>query len=125
MLRKAVLAAVAAGAFMCPASGQTEGQRIVIERAPSVRQEGFIRVQSSINFFLPGPTGDGDEAAALRDRAKRIVYEMAAKECDVLREVLAKDCRLEAVNSNLQRQAGQAAEGYNVQGSTSLQITLK
>jgi hypothetical protein len=61
----------------------------------------------------------------LRDRAKRIVYEMAGKECDTLREVLAKDCRLESVTSNIHRQAGQAAEGYNVQGSTSLQITLK
>ena len=125
MVRKAVLAAVAAGALMCPASGQTEGQRIVIERSPSARQEGFVRVQSSVNFFLPGPTGEGDEAVAVRDRAKRLVYEMAAKECDVLREVLAKDCRLETVTSNLHRQAGQATEGYNVQGSTSLQITLK
>ena len=39
--------------------------------------------------------------------------------------VLAKDCRLETVTSNLHRQAGQATQGYNVQGSTSLQITLK
>jgi hypothetical protein len=97
MIRKVVLVDAVAGALLCPASGQTEGQRIVIERSPSARQEGFVRVQSSINFFLPGPTGDSDEAAALRDRAKPIVYEMAGKECDVLREVLAKDCRLESV----------------------------
>jgi hypothetical protein len=32
---------------------------------------------------------------------------------------------LETVTSNLHRQAGQATQGYNVQGSTSLQITLK
>jgi hypothetical protein len=50
---------------------------------------------------------------------------MAGKECDLLREVLAKECRLEAVTSNLHRQAGQVAEGYNVQGSMNLQITLK
>ena len=125
MFRKLILASAAAGALMGPAIGQTEGQRIVIERSPSARQEGFVRVQSSINFFVPGPTGEGDEAAALRDRAKRIVYEMAAKECDVLRDVLAKDCRLETITSNLHRQTGQVAEGYNVQGSMSLQITLK
>jgi hypothetical protein len=125
MLRNFVLAAAAAGVLMSPAVGQTEGQRIVIERSPSARQEGFVRVQSSINFFLPGPTGDGDEAGILRDRARRLVYEMAGKECDLLREVLAKECRLEAVTSNLHRQAGQVAEGYNVQGSMNLQITLK
>jgi hypothetical protein len=126
MFRKLVLAGTAAGTLMGgPAVAQTEGQRIVIERSPSARQEGYVRVQSSINFFVPGPTGDGEEAAALRERAKRIVYEMAAKECDVLRDVLAKECRLETVTSNLHRQAAQVAEGYNVQGSASLQITLK
>jgi hypothetical protein len=65
------------------------------------------------------------EASALRDRAERIVYEMAGKECDVLRDVLAKDCRLETITSNLHRQTGQVAEGYNVQGSMSMQISLK
>jgi hypothetical protein len=125
MFRKLILASAAAGALMGPAVGQTEDQRIVIERAPLARQEGFVRIQSSINFFVPSPTGEGEEASALRDRAKRIVYEMAGKECEVLRDVLAKDCRLETITSNLHRQTGQAAEGYNVQGSMSLQITLK
>ena len=51
---------------------------------------------------------------------------MAAHECDLLREVLAKDCRLESINTNINRQWGQQQqEGYNVGGSMSLQITLK
>ena len=50
---------------------------------------------------------------------------MAAKECDVLRETLARDCRLESVTTNLNRQTGQGVEGYNVSGQMSLQITLK
>ena len=52
---------------------------------------------------------------------------MAARECDLLREVLAKDCRLESVNNNLNRQnyGNQQPDGYNVQGSMTLQITLK
>jgi hypothetical protein len=110
-----------------PATAQTPGQRIVIEQSgSSPRQEGLVRIQSNINFFVTGPTGEGEEAQKLRDRARRIVYEMAAHECDLLREVLAKDCRMESVNTNIGRQFGQQQqEGYTVNGSMSFQISLK
>ena len=85
-----------------------------------------MRVQSNVSLFMAGPTGDGEEAQKLRDRARRMVYEMAAHECDILRDVIAKDCRLESVNSNIGRQFGQQQqEGFNVNGSMSMQITLK
>ena len=85
-----------------------------------------MRVQSSANFFVAGPSGDSDEAQKLRDRARRTVYEMAARECDLLREVLAKDCRMESVSGNINRQFGpQQTEGFSVNGSMSFQITLK
>lgn len=122
--------ALIAGASLllaAPAIAQTPGQRITIEQgASSPRQEGLVRIQTSINFFLTGPTGDGEEAQKLRDKARRIVYEMAAHECDLLREVLAKDCRMETVNTNIGRQFGQQQqEGYTVNGSMNFQITLK
>jgi hypothetical protein len=106
---------------------QAQGQRIILEQSGAPRQEGFVRVQSNINLFMPGPTGDGEDAQKLRDRARRVIYEMAARECDLLREVLAKDCRLEAVNNNLNRQnyGSQQPDGYTVNGSMTLQITLK
>ncbi len=53
---------------------------------------------------------------------------MAAHECDLLRAALAKDCRMESVNVNVNagRQFGpQQPEGYNVNGSVNLQISLK
>ncbi|SRR5579871_2807949 len=108
-----------------PVFGQT-GQRIIVEQGGiPARQEGSVRVQSSVNFFVAGPTGEGEEAQKLRDRARLAVYEMAARECDLLRDVLAKDCRLESINSNINRQFGQQQEGFNVNGTMSLQITLK
>ena len=92
----------------------------------ALRQDAPVRIQSSINFFMFGPTGDGEDAQKLRDKARRAVYEMAARECDVVREVLAKECRLESVNVNIGRQHGsQQPEGYTVNGSMSLQIVLK
>ena len=121
-------ASAGAGLFLllAPAAAQTPGQRIVLEQLGGQRQEGQVRVQSNINFFVAGPTADSDDAQKLRDKAQRAVYEMAARQCDLLREVLAKDCRMESVNSNIGRQFGQQQqEGYSVNGSMSFQITLK
>jgi hypothetical protein len=117
-----------AGLFLAlaPAAAQTPGQRIVLEQLGGQRQEGQVRVQSNINFFVAGPTADGEDAQKLRDKAQRAIYEMAARQCDLLREVLAKDCRMESLNSNIGRQFGQQQqEGYTVNGSMSFQITLK
>ncbi len=114
--------------LVAPATVQAQGQRIIVEQggSSSPRQEGLVRVQSSVNFFVAGPTGDGEEAQKLRDRARRTVYEMAARECDLLREVLAKDCRMESVNVNLNRQYGQQQqEGFSVNGAMNFQITVK
>jgi hypothetical protein len=113
--------------LIAPAMAQTPGQRIILEQSGALpRQEGSVRVQSSITFFVSGPTGEGEEAQKLRDRAQRSVYEMAARQCDLLREALAKDCRMESVTLNVGRQFGQQQQdGYNVNGSMSFQITLK
>jgi hypothetical protein len=120
--------ALGAGLFLSlsAAAAQTSGQRIGLEQPGGQRQEGQVRVQSNVNFFVAGPTADGEDAQKLRDKAQRAIYEMAARQCDLLREVLAKDCRMESVNSNIGRQFGQQQqEGYSVNGSMSFQITLK
>ena len=128
-LPKCVLPAGAGLLFqIAPVLAQAQGQRITIEQSGGApRQEGSVRVQSTINLFVAGPTGEGEEAQKLRDRARRMVYEMAGRECDLLREALARDCRLESVTSNLNRQqfGPQQQDGYSVNGSMSLQITLK
>jgi hypothetical protein len=102
--------------LMGPAMAQTAGQR----------QETWVRVQTSFNFFVPGPTGDSEEARKSSENARRSIYEMAARECDLLRQVLAKDCRIEQVQSNIGRQYGQQQQdGYTVNGSVNLSITVK
>ena len=109
-----------------PAVAQTPGQRVIMEQSGASRQEGWVRIQSTINFFVAGPTGESEEAQKLRDRARRAVYEMAARECDLLREVIAKDCRMEQVSNNINRQYGnQQQEGFTITGSMNFQITLK
>jgi len=106
---------------MTPTMAQTVGQ------VSGQRQEAPVRVQTTFNFFVPGPSGDSAEAQKSRDTARRAIYEMAGRECDLLREVLAKDCRMESVQSNIGRQpyGQQQPEGYSVNGSMSFQITVK
>jgi hypothetical protein len=122
--------AFVAGAALVLVSPVAAQQRVIVEQGSNAqRQENMVRVQNNISFFMAGPTGDGDEAQKLREAAQRSVYEVAGRQCELLREVLAKDCRMESVNVNVNannRQFNQQQpEGLTVNGSMSLQITLK
>jgi hypothetical protein len=85
----------------------------------------MVRVQMSIQLFMSGPTDDSDEADKQRERARRALYNLASKECDVMREVIARDCRLDSININLNRQGNAQMQGYFVNGSMGFHITLK
>lgn len=52
---------------------------------------------------------------------------MAARECELMRAVIANDCHLESVSVNLNRMVGnpQIASGYQVSGSMAYHITMK
>jgi hypothetical protein len=125
-LRKAWVAGLLCLLPLAGAGAQT----ITIQRPGVVDPNaGPIRVQFSVNFFVPGPANDSEQANMLRDRASRSVYELAARECEVLRERLADDCRLESVNVNINRQpqqfGGQQTEGFQVSGQLAYRITQK
>jgi hypothetical protein len=89
------------------------------------RREEPVRIQVSINSFFPGPTGESDDAIKLRERVRRSIYEMAASECGLVQQVLAKTCRLESVNVNLNRQLNGQVDGYAASGNFALRIMLK
>jgi hypothetical protein len=89
------------------------------------RREEPIRVQVTLNLFFAGPTGESEEAVKLRDRVRRSIYEMAAGECTLIEQVLAKTCRLESINLGLNRQASAQFEGYMATGNFVMRVTLK
>ncbi len=125
----AMLWAIAAvGGISAPAAGQEINplvrERLMVGQGQSDRRTDQIRVQVGVNFFIPGPTNDGEDAMKLRDRARRAVYEMAGRECGLLQDTIAAECRLESVTVNLNRQAGQV-EGFNASGQLGLRITPK
>jgi hypothetical protein len=88
-----------------------------------------VRIQTSVNFFVAGPMGDSEEAQKSRDAARRSVYEMAGRECALLRDVIAKECRIESISINIgnvgRPYAAQQPEGYTVNGSMNFQIIAK
>ena len=89
---------------------------------------GSIRVQVGVNMFMPGATDDSTAADQLREQARRTVYKMAAHECDVILEVLAKECRLESINVNVNANRhynNNVAPGYQVNGNIGLRVVLK
>jgi hypothetical protein len=83
-----------------------------------------VRVQLGVSVFVPGVVTEVDDPKL--QQARRSLYELAGRECDLLRDVLAKDCHLEGIQVNLNRQQyGQQTEGFLANASVSLKITPK
>ena len=110
---------------VAPAVAQMQGPLVT-------EPPGAARVQTTISFFVASASDDSEEAQKLRDHANRLVYQTAARQCDLLRETLAKDCRLESVNTTISSRQGsfslqqlQQPGGFTVGASMTYQITLK
>jgi hypothetical protein len=122
-MRALPFAVVAALLSIVPANAQ-----VVLQERPSPERQGPpVRIQVGVSLFVPGSATDADESR-LR-QARRTLYDLAGRECDLLREVLARDCRLESVNVNLNRQGGQQygqhLEGFMANANFTLQVVPK
>jgi hypothetical protein len=117
---------LAAALAFCPWNVFAENTGPTRERtdASAERREEPIRIQVNVNLFFAGPAGESEEAVKLRERARRSLYEMAAGECVLVEQVLAKTCRLESVGVSINRQSG-GQEGYMAGGNFVLRATLK
>ena len=98
---------------------------IVLNPKPMMVGAEQVRVSVGINMFVPMTDG-GDQAIKAQEDARRLVYDLAARECAILRDVLASECRLELINVNVQRnQFGQQKGGLNVNGNVGFRIVPK
>jgi hypothetical protein len=89
-----------------------------------------VHVSVGVSNFLPAPSGDAAQALKVQEDGRRMIYQLAANECLLLREALASDCRLESININVQyvpanQNFAQKTDGYNINGSINYQITPK
>jgi hypothetical protein len=117
-----------AAPFVLLLAGAAPAQQVVIEQRPGVtaKSGGEIRVQVAMGFFVPAPESTGEAAMKAQEQARRVLYESAGRECELLRATLASDCRLESVNVNMNRgYGGQRPEGFNANGNFVYRVTLK
>jgi hypothetical protein len=74
---------------------------------------------------VPGPFGDGEDAAKAQEIARRALYNIADRECTVLKETIATECRLENMNVNVNRQRHAQQDMITVGSSMSFRVQLK
>lgn len=88
-----------------------------------------VTISVSYQFFLEGDTKSVEDQAELADQGRRHLYTLLAKECEVLLETIASDCRINRanVNTQLRRQTRSSVrrEGVRVSGTATYQIGLK
>ena len=91
-----------------------------------------IRVSLGINTFVPTPAGgDPEQVLKAQEAGRKLVYESAAHECDVLRTTIAKDCAIESININVQHVpanqnfAQGRVDGYNINGNVNFRVSAK
>lgn len=124
MLRHISLAAAAIVMLTAPAAAQN----VVIQPHPGLPSDApsDIRVNVSMSFFVAAPMNDAQAAAKAQEQARRVIYESAGRECDLLRAVIASECRLESINISVNRNYGnQTPEGFNTSGSFGFRVKLK
>lgn len=83
-----------------------------------------LRIESGWNVTVPlAPGSSVEQQIKQTETARRAIYEMAARECDALRQTFKAECRLQnvRVNSNVQmRNPGNEIVSVNGSGSFEL-----
>lgn len=130
MLRLSVVSVLIA-VFASVASAQT----IVINSnkdhvLPSSTTAAQVRVSLGINMFMPASGDDSAQSLKAQEDGRKLIYEAASHECELLRATIASDCQLEAINLNVQhvnanQNFNQKADGYNINGNMNYRIVTK
>jgi hypothetical protein len=132
MLRTFVMPAMVI-AFAATADAQTivinPDKPGVLPPAKSAGEQ--VRVTVGVSTFAPAPSGGTDQALKAQEDGRRMIYEIAGRECAIMHDVLAGDCHLESVNINVQYVAANRnfndarGEGFNINGNISYRIVPK
>lgn len=89
-----------------------------------------VRISLGINMFVPTASSDSAQALKAQENGRKLIYQAAGQECELLLSTIASNCTLESVNINVQHVAGnpnfgQRSEGYNINGNISYRIFTK
>jgi hypothetical protein len=116
------LVTIALIACMTGASGAEDVRRTVA--FPVMKSD--VRVTVNMNFFVPASMSDKNAAVKAQEDARRIFYESASRECQVLLTAIASECRLESINVGMNRNYSQhQPDSFNANGNFSYRVTIK
>lgn len=86
-------------------------------REPS--PEGYINLQSNISLGLP--YNDGAPVEPQIETAQRMIYTLAAKQCELVVATIASDCKISNLSNNVN---SQRLQRDNAQIMVTAQITM-
>lgn len=112
-------------AAMAMTLSAAQAQTVIMNSPVSQKSPNEIRIQVSVNFFVPGPVDASEESFQAQEQVRKSIYERAGRECELLRATLANTCRLEAVRININRQIGRQPEGFTAAANMTYQVALK
>jgi hypothetical protein len=119
------LTILALGALSC-GSATAQPTFSEVQRTVMAQQTAQVRINVGMNMFVPAPSGIDDKALAAQEKARRQIYALAMKECSVLTETIAAECKVEGVNVNVNRQHGnQQIDGFTINANMNYRVTLK
>ena len=91
---------------------------------------GQAHITLNTNRFVPAPSDNSEQASKAEADGRRMIYELAGRECGILRDTIASDCRIQSININILRlppnqNSAPRADGFNVNASIVLRIVPK
>ena len=112
-LAAAMLLSQSAAVGQSPPPGTGDGRQII------------VTVQ--YNFALPVKPNDVDSQRTVMEQGRTIVYQLTAKECDMLLATIASSCQLERLNlqTNIPRHHRPGEELINLSANAQFKIELK
>jgi hypothetical protein len=88
-----------------------------------------VRIGVNMSFFVPALTSDGEAATKAQENARRVLYESASRECELLKATIASECRMESINVNMNRNqvypGSNQPEGFNANGNFAYKVLMK
>lgn len=94
---------------------------------PANPDDRFIVVTVTYAFNLPVKPNDVDLQRAAMEQSRTMLYQMTAKECDMLQATIAASCQLDKLNvqSNVARHGRPGEETINVSANAQFKVVLK
>jgi len=128
---RSFLLAICAGSIMAGGALAQEAARPAVPsrgitvQAAAEGQPARIRIQSSITIIVPGFFDDPAKMIEGQEKARRSIYEIAGRECALLKATLAGECQVESVNINAGRQPMPQLGGTQITGTMTFRATAK